>query len=391
MRMPRIQLEAGYGMKEFYSPGYETFFGYYDVTPISTDEKLILASRIRCSEGGRPSARGHIDVGYFRINDDNTQYYKIGDSSSWCWQQGCRLQWYPQLASEDNKVLYNVMVNGSHGAVLADLASGRIIEHYERAIYSVSPDGSTGISLNFSRLQRCRPGYGYSDLPDTTVSDKVPANDGLWSIEMASGKTRQIFSLAQIAQLQSRPTMVGAEHYFNHILWNPDSSRFLFLHIWINDGKRRSRLITADHNGGSLCILYNEDHVSHHCWLGPKRILAYSTHKDTGTRFHIYQDGVGRVEKFGGDVLTLDGHPSQRPNKNQILLDTYPNANFEQELFIYDRSSVKKKPVGRFFNPIRFSGEFRCDLHPRWSPSGDLICIDSAASGVRKIYVIGNF
>jgi len=44
--------------------------------------------------------------------------------------------------------------------------------------------------------------------------------------------------------------------------------------------------------------------------------------------------------------------------------------------------------LGRFFAPWRFDGENRCDLHPRWSPDGNCVSIDSSHEGVRMSYII---
>jgi hypothetical protein len=30
---------------------------------------------------------------------------------------------------------------------------------------------------------------------------------------------------------------------------------------------------------------------------------------------------------------------------------------------------------------------WRCDFHPRWKPSGDMVCVDSAHAGRRQVYV----
>lgn len=384
----RITLAPGFELREFSNVGCETFFGYYDVTPFSVDDELLLALCLPQGEEGS-SFNGWIDVGFFHLNQSRQNFQKVGETSSWCWQQGCRLQWYPSTDTEKRIILYNCIVDGAHGAVLQDLDSKRFLKKYKRAIYSLSPDGQFGISLNFSRLQRCRPGYGYIDQPDLTKHIRAPEDDGLWRVDMLSGEVELVLSVSVIANLSPHSSMLGAEHYFNHVLWNPDSSRFLFLHLWVQSEKRRSRLITADRNGEDLCTLYNEDHMSHHCWLTPHEILAYSTHQESGTRFHIYKDGVGMTNILGKDILELDGHPSRRPGGSQILVDTYPDKKFEQEIFTYIPGNLEKKIIGRFFNPARFEGEFRCDLHPRWSSSGKMISLDSGASGKRKMYVIG--
>ncbi len=45
--------------------------------------------------------------------------------------------------------------------------------------------------------------------------------------------------------------------------------------------------------------------------------------------------------------------------------------------------------VGRFHTPKEYTGEWRCDLHPRHSPDGRLLVIDSPQTGEgRQMHVI---
>ncbi len=363
----------------------EVFFGYYDVTPFSPDERYLLAMR-------KPFARGQkapgtsIAVGYYSLEDDDPQFEEIGTTTTWCWQQGCRLQWFPH--DKNRLILFNQLVNGKHGAVIKDIESKKIEQQYSRAIYSLSKDGKVGISLNFARLQRLRPGYGYDNLTDETTEEQCPEYDGLWSVDMATGKIELILTVSQIAQINPQKTMVGAVHYFNHVLWNPSSTRIMFFHLWLKKGKRRARLITVDKDGGQPYVLYNEDQVSHYCWLNENELIAFSTHPSTGGHYHHYRDKEGLIGVVGKNILTEDGHPSVKPELRKMLTDTYPDKRLERKLLLYDLVTTDMVILGSFFSPTTFMGEYRCDLHPRWSPSGRMLCIDSAHNGVRQQCVI---
>ena len=65
-------------------------------------------------------------------------------------------------------------------------------------IYSISNDCLYAVSLDFRRLQRLRPGYGYEDLPDTSIDQKAPENQGLWLMDLKTGQSELIISLADI-------------------------------------------------------------------------------------------------------------------------------------------------------------------------------------------------
>ena len=44
--------------------------------------------------------------------------------------------------------------------------------------------------------------------------------------------------------------------------------------------------------------------------------------------------------------------------------------------------------IGKFLSPLDYYDYYRCDLHPRWSPDGKLLSIDSTHSGMRESYII---
>ena len=384
-RRPDVMLDATVSLEIFEEPSAEIFFGYYDLTPFSKDERRILAMRKPLGAVSR-TFEIDISVGYFDLEERESRFIEIGKTMTWCWQQGCRLQWFP--GESDCMVLYNRRVGDGHGAVVQNIETMDIERTYPRPIYSLSGDARVGLSLNFARLQRLRPGYGYDDLPDETAGENLPENDGIWSVDMESGESALLFSVAEVARMDPQPTMEGAEHYFNHILWNPDSTRFMFFHLWMRGGKRHIRLITADRDGGEPFVLYNEDHISHYWWLGRDEIVAFSTHAGTGSHYHLYKDKKGCVGIIGEPVLDRDGHPSFRPGSRIMLTDSYPDGRFERGLMLYDTESLKLKKLGDFYSPAFLSGEHRCDLHPRWSPSGKMICVDSAHRGKRSMCVL---
>ena len=60
-----------------------------------------------------------------------------------------------------------------------------------------------------------------------------------------------------------------------------------------------------------------------------------------------------------------------------------------QSLFLYHPASGRRLDLGALDSPKEFSGEWRCDLHPRVSPDGRFLCVDSPhAGGARQMYLI---
>jgi hypothetical protein len=57
-------------------------------------------------------------------------------------------------------------------------------------------------------------------------------------------------------------------------------------------------------------------------------------------------------------------------------------------LILFHLASGRRIDIGRFYAPPELQGPVRCDLHPRWSRDGKMICFDSAHEGTRQVYVI---
>jgi Tol biopolymer transport system component len=245
------------------------------------------------------------------------------------------------------------------------------------------------VTLNYSRVHRTRPGYGYARVPDPWADQPAPAEDGIYLLDLDTGSSRLIVSLDQVAQLAPTEDMEGAEHWFNHLQFSPLGRRFIFLHRWrAGGGGWRTRLYTADADGGQIVLLGREGMVSHFDWRDDEHILAWSRHGGQDG-YHLYRDRSDEVQVVGAEVLDCDGHCSYSPDRRWILTDTYPDRErSERTLILYHPETGARVDVGRFYSAPEIGGEIRCDLHPRWSRDGRQVCIDSIHEGERQMYVV---
>jgi hypothetical protein len=374
---------SSYKIKKFSASHGQTFFGYYDVTPFSKKNNKILAM-VGPHKNHPPINNEELFVGYF-YSDSNEHFQSVDKTETWCWQMGCRLQWFPE--DENNLIIYNKLVDKNYGSVVKDIKSKKIIKKLYRPIYQIDKHGKHALSLNFSRLNRLRPGYGYANIPDPFEGQASPDDDGVWLIDLVSGKDQLILTLKQLAEISPLPTMEGAEHYVNHLAFNPSGNRFLFFHLWIKNNLRYNRLITCDLNGKNKCILTSTGLVSHYAWKSDTELLVTLYKQNSGTHYYLFRDFSGMPTKIGDGLLFEDGHPSYSPDKSLILTDTYPDKYGEQRLLFYTLDQ-RLFEIARFYSPIRYRGELRCDLHPRWDRTGQNICVDSSQEGSRSIYVI---
>ena len=139
------------------------------------------------------------------------------------------LQWVP---GSESKVLWNDRQRDRYVCRVHDVKSGE--EHtIDMPIYTLSADGRTAVTTDFRRINDVRPGYGYVGLPDPFADELRPEASGIWRVNLDSGSSELILSIADVAAFGKLPaSAAGAKHYFNHLLFNPDGSRFVFLHRW---------------------------------------------------------------------------------------------------------------------------------------------------------------
>jgi len=61
----------------------------------------------------------------------------------------------------------------------------------------------------------------------------------------------------------------------------------------------------------------------------------------------------------------------------------------KQQVYLYHVASGKTAPLGGFYLPPKYEGEWRCDTHRRCSPHGRSVVIDSPHGGDgRQMYLI---
>jgi hypothetical protein len=364
------------------------WFGYYDKLQFDPTGRLVLAMEVDF-EGRSPTAADTIRIGIIDTADGD-RWREIGTSSAWGWQQGCMLQWRPGSASQ---VLWNDREGDRFVCRVLDAGTGdrRTINH---PVYALSPDGRTAVTPDFRRIQDMRPGYGYAGLPDPDAGEMRPRNSGIWRVDMETGDARLILSVADAAAFGTQhPTMDGAKHYFNHLLFSTDGGRFIFLHRWRPDGGKgnfQTRMLTASPDGKDLCVVDPSGDTSHFIWRDAEHILAWTRPAGKPWGFYLFRDRTEHVEAVGEGVMTVNGHCTYLPGNAWILNDTYPQGKERlQHLFLYHAATRRKAPLGAFHLPPAYKGEWRCDLHPRSSPDGRTVSIDSPHAGDgRQVYLL---
>lgn len=372
--------------------GAEYFFGYYDKSPWNATGRYVLCMRAE-NTWSDPDPFASADIVIFDLSlkpNDNNYCSKIASTLTWNVQQGCMAQW---LGPEyDKKILYNALRDGEYRSVILDIETKKERE-LTLPVYTVSKDGKTALSLDFSRLHNLRPGYGYAAKAEKTKGNALPDETCIWRIDIETGEVKPLLRYADFANFQPRSEMQeeSAVHKVNHLMLSPNGKRFMVLYRWFCGQRKYTRLITCNVDGTDMYVLSDDDMVSHCYWKDDEHIIAFENKHEGGAGYYIMKDKTQKYTHLWPD-LNGDGHPSYCPTDNSLVVfDTYPDRARIQQVKIARDTDIEGrniKVLARVFAPFKYDNDTRCDLHPRWSRDGKQICFDACFERHRGLYVV---
>lgn len=345
------------------------WFGYYDKLQFDPSGRFVLGMRVDF-ENRNPTPEDTVRVGMVDL-EDGDRWIELGESRAWGWQQGCHLQWRP---GSDREVIWNDRVGGVFVAIVLDVKTGRR-RLLPRPVDNLSPDGRWALGVDFARIHGFRAGYGYAGVADPNHDAAVPEASGVYRMDLDTGETHVVVSLAHAAAVgpQHPSVVAGARRYINHVQWSPDGRRFLFLE------RPATRLLTAAGDGSDLRVVMFE--ASHYAWRDSRSLCVW-----TGGGYRLYAD----APLAEGELLwaSVNGHQTYFADRDWLLTDTYPDAQRMQTIYLLHLPTARRVDLGHFHSPPDYRGDWRADLHPRLSPDERSVCFDSPHAGGRQMYLM---
>ncbi|MHB9133934.1 MAG: hypothetical protein ACYDBB_22940 [Armatimonadota bacterium] len=366
-------------VKRLTPAGGHYFYGYYDNPAWDGSDRFHLCAHVPFWDRLQ-TGEDVAELGMVRLADG--AYLPIAETNAWNFQQGAMLQWHP--AAPEEEVIFNRFQDGRYVGVIRNIHSGaeRLLS---RPVANVSPDGRYALGINFSRLFDFRPGYGYANLPDPYAGVAQPEEDGIFLVDLAGGESRLVLSYPEIARL-SPAYAQGRKLLVNHITFNTDGTRFVFLvRDFPTDGIQwRTAIFTANADGSHPSCLQDYGYASHYCWRDAEHVLF---HCEAGGAWALYllTDQSAERQLIDPSFFTADGHCFYSPDRRWLLYDSYPVDDYRQ-LYLYDCAAGRGITLGRFYADPAIAGDIRCDLHPRWNRAGTAISFDSIHEGFRGVY-----
>lgn len=379
LHKPKLFYETNYLIHNLGDETKESFFGYYDKSPLNNSGEFAVFHQSDLPTKHKPSAEKGIEV--VLLHFPTKKILQTWETTAYNWQQGAKIMWL-----DDFHFSFNFFDEGkkAFGTKIIDVRKSYLPKVANTPLYDAN--SKTGLSLSFEKLNEIMPDYGYRNLKSKPDFDY--SKEGILKVDLENCESELLLSIAQIIDLHLQKTMKNAAHWFNHIQLSPNGENFIFLHRWLQNGKKSDALILSDIKGKNIKVIADDGMVSHCFWKNDEEIISFMRDEKKGDQYYLIDIETANRTIVGDENWRRfgDGHP--HTFGKQMIFDTYPDRSRMKKLILYDFESKELKQLGAFLEPLKYFGETRCDLHPRFSMDGKKVFLDSVHTGKRRLYYI---
>lgn len=365
------------------------YIGQCRTIPWNESGRYIVALRCHFHDH-MPTADEAADI--VLIDTRDRSVVQVEKTRAWNLQQGTMLYWHPK--EPETQFFFNDRdpVTQKIFTVLYDVERRRRIREYrddERPVANggVSQDGEYFMGINYARMARLRSVTGYPETWDWTQDELAPHDDGLFRIDIESGKRRLLISFQQLAdRLKSvSEDSHGVGLYINHTLCSRESDRIFFF--------VRGRLGSDAMHLNSPCTIrpdgtefdFQKFIGGHPEWAEGN--LMIGAVEDRQVVYDVTQHKVVQTlgdatvfAKPGGDIsLSPDGR----------WLANGSSIGRENRYVVFDRETGGYVRSPEFSRGPYQKGDLRIDPAPRWNRTNDAILVPGfTVDGTRQLFLI---
>ena len=380
---------------------------YFAIDSWSPDKRYMLVLETDLN-GRLPEAGERCTIGVVDLADGN-RFIPVSTTACWNFQEAAMGHWV-----DNDTILFNDVREGRFRTVVMDWRTKREIRVLPHPVSAVSEDRTWAVSVNYARLSLLRPDYGYAGPgQDPRETEPWPTDDGLWTMDLRTGASKLILSVADTRSQMPQPTRVAGKPgqplaYHCHTAISKDGAKIFFLARSVDWFEKvthkvpywRTTSFTVNRDGTGLrrCFADNWE-GSHFNWApdGSHRLLVTATCRDdydpkvTGRAWSLVEFEVGKerdVRRIGAGILDLDWHCVYSPDGKFMSGETYWNGYNERPWVLVRLADGLTMPMGSFYVPKAYRQTYwRCDLHARFRPDGRQVAFNSVHEGSRQVYV----
>ncbi len=369
------------------------YASYFGINSFSKNERyatvLETDLKYKLPDENDPAVLGLVDL-------KTKDFIPLTTTRAWNFQQGCMAHWLG--TSPDSLIIYNDLREGKFISVIMNVLTKKEIKTIPYPVSAISPDGKKAVSINFSRIRITRSDYGYGGAgQNAKAGTQFPSDDGIFLIDLETGEARLIVSISQIKDMVPGVPQEGIE-YFNHTLFSRGGSKI----FWLARATphRNTTAFTVNVDGTNIQHCFPDGWGgSHFDWLNDSDLVITAEYKAKQYSHVFFTAGKDNYQRLGNGLLDFDGHCTFSPDGKWMVTDAYPSTELqEQKIYLLNMKTQAAMCLGRFVEPEEFTNEgkygstrgkfWRCDLHCRWSPKGDIIGFNSTRTGSRQAYIM---
>ena len=377
------------------------FFGYIgqcQTIPWNASGRYILGLEIDRIDR-LPTPEEFATVILVDTHHDN-KIIRVDKTHAWNPQQGTMFYWNPLAAESQFFFNDRDVKTGKVFTVLYDIEKKKRVYEYKFddtpiGNGGVAADGSAWLGLNYGRLARLRLVTGYPEALDWSKDEIAPENDGIFIVDIETGKKRLLVSYRQLEkELKKRkPELDHKGLFINHTLWNRDSDRVYFFVRggWSKkssekDYDRGDKVNTpCSINADGTGLILHKQFIGGHPEWDENNILIgregdRQIYYDMEKRKIVGQMGTPEIfPKPEGDISLSPG--------GEWFVNGYGNKN-KNYYAVYRRSDgafARSKGIDKG----AYSGDIRIDAAPRWNRTNDAILIPGLAeNNTRQMFIL---
>ncbi len=369
------------------------FFGYIgqcQTIPWNAGDRYILGMEIEKID--RMPKRGEAAAIILVDTTRNNKIMRVEKTHAWNPQQGTMFYWNPQAVETQFFFNDRDVKTGKVFAVLYDIEKKQRVREYRYdntpiGNGGVAPNGGSFLGLNYGRLARLRPVTGYPGSWDWSKDDDAPDHDGIFIVDVKTGKQKLLVSYRQLAE-QLRQRGLKTENtalFINHTLWNRRGDRVYFFVRggWNRRDKRINTPCSIRTDGTGLTL--HDMHIGGHPEWAENNLLIGRQGKNQ-ILYDIDKKKI--VGKLGTPEIfpEPEGDIALSPN-GEGFANGYKKG--DKNYYVVYRRSDGAYGRSEGLDKGSYGGDIRIDPAPRWNRNNDALLVPGIAQDkTRQMFMI---